>query len=452
MTSHVVHNLEAEANGYLRVRSVIGTGSDARRSEWSATSTGTTGTAPAPDPLAAPANFESTAPTNDSITLAWDKVANADSYEVEQRLAGAGGNWNAADCGDTGSNVVDGTSCVASGLDEGTSYEFRVRGIPEDDSAYADGDWAEAEGTTEGRTTVTTPGGMGNLNVTWKSDAESITFRWEPMSGVSYEWEVLATFNEAANPCADETFDTADNSGNEFSHPVADLDPGDVRGLCVRIDDDDLDDDEKALSFAWGVVTPAAPTPGAPVDEDGVTESMTWSAINLIRDFEWELRLVEDRGRNDGSITDSSSASDVQKACAAGGHIDDGEADLPLTLSHTVDSGIDHYAGYSLCLKYSNTTGSTDWAVHDDEIYTTPGQSPPPVHQSGRTVTVRNDDGTRESETHTWTVATKDMGTTVPREADEYVAKIVTYPEWIDVSGTRTRTSHPSKGRLQSDR
>ena len=156
--------------------------------------------------------------------------------------------------------------------------------------------WAQTDGTTTGRQATTISGGMGDLNVTWESDADSITFSWEPMTGVDYQWEVLTTFSDDADPCENVAYTTAGQNGARFSHEVPSLSPGNVRGLCVRIMDDDLDDDEKALSFAWAAVTPAAPTPSTtPVVDDGVTESMSWSAINLIPDFEWELRLIEDR-------------------------------------------------------------------------------------------------------------------------------------------------------------
>ena len=445
-TSHTIQNLSGNTTGYFRVRSGTGTSlTDLSYSDWTDGTPGTTSAPPAAVALDAPDNLESSDPENDSIVLEWDEVDDAETYEVEQRVAGAGGSWNDAECGDGGDNEVEGTTCVASGLSEGTDYEFRVRGVPaDDDDAHTIGAWAEVNGTTEGRTAATTSGGMGDLGVTWESDADSITFSWEPMAGAEYEWKVLDTFNDDADPCEDvAAFDTG--MGTEFSEEVRvqNINPG-VRGLCVRIKDDDLDDDEKGLSFAWGVVTPAAPMAGTRVDEDGVTESMSWTAINLISDFEWELRLVEDQGRKDGSITDTSSPSDVQKACAAGDHIDDGEADLGLTLSHTVDSGIVHYAGYSLCLQYSNTTGNTDWAVDTDEIYTTPGQPPAPSHQSGRTVTATDNAGVRQTETHTWTVATRDADTPLPREADEYNVKIVTYPEYFLDDTTRTRTDAPS--------
>ena len=58
--------------------------------------------------------------------------------------------WSDASCGDEGS-VVEDTNCTASGLDEGTDYEFRVRGIPaDDDTANVVGAWAETDGTTTG--------------------------------------------------------------------------------------------------------------------------------------------------------------------------------------------------------------------------------------------------------------------------------------------------------------
>ncbi len=451
-TSHTVSNLSGNMTGHFRVRSGTGTSlTDLTYSEWSDGVSGSTA-APAPaTAFAAPGSFTAEGATDDSISLSWDEVDDAASYEVDQRLAGAGGNWGDVDCDGDGSNVVEDTNCVATGLDEGTDYEFRVRALPASDDIVNDiGAWAETDGSTTGRQQVTTPGGMGELNVTWESDGTSITFSWEPMSSVDYEWEVLTAYSDDPNPCEDVAFTTTGQNGARFNYQVTPLSfaiEGDrVRGLCVRIRDNDLDDDEKGLSFAWGALTPTAPAPGTFVDDDGVTESMNWTAITLIPDFEWELRLVEDRGRKDGSITDSDlpSSSVVQKACAAGAHVDDGEADLPLTLRHTVDSGINHYAGYSLCLQYSNTTGSTDWAVHADEIYTTPGQPPPPAHQSRRTVTVTNPDGTRATETHTWTVATRNSGTTLPREADEYAVKIVTYPQYFDGSGTRRVTAHPS--------
>ena len=222
---------------------------------------GTTAAPPAAVAFDAPGGFTAGSATNDSVTLSWDEVDDAENYEVQQRLAGAGGNWGAADCDGDGSNVVDGTSCVASDLDEGTAYEFRVRALPAaDDTVNATGDWAETDGTTTGRQETTVSGGMGDLNVTWKSTADTVTFSWEPMAGTTYEWKEIGTDDatrlaalDQVNPCSGATFfDSPTGTGTSFSHKFESVTAGDIRGLCVRIDDDDLDDDEKALSWGWG--------------------------------------------------------------------------------------------------------------------------------------------------------------------------------------------------------
>ena len=80
--------------------------------------------------------------------------------------------------------------------------------------------------------------------------------------------------------------------------------------------------------------------------------------------------------------------------------LDSGLADVTLTgLTQTVDSGIRHFTGYTLCLQYSNDAGTTDWAVPstDDtnltEIYTTPATPPAPRFDRG----TNNDAGTERN-------------------------------------------------------
>ena len=74
-------------------------------------------------------------------------------------------------------NVVEDEECVASGLDEGTDYDFRVRAIPADDGpTHSTSGWSEVEetrtdGTAAPEPTTPTGGGMGNLNVRWTSDS-----------------------------------------------------------------------------------------------------------------------------------------------------------------------------------------------------------------------------------------------------------------------------------------
>ena len=441
-TSHVVHNLAAEANGYLRVRSVIGTGSDRRLSDWSATSTGTTGTAPAPDPLAAPENFESTAQTNDSITLGWDQVAGAETYEVEFREAGAS-SWDDADCGD-GSNEVDGTTCVVSGLDEGTDYEFRVRAIPEDDTAHADGEWAEAEGTTEGAQTTITPGGMGDLNLTWKATGTTITWTWEPAAGATYEWEVLTSYSDATNPCADVDWSSPTGTGAAFSATATPA-QGAVNGICVR----STDEDNRALSFAWATNEPlgagADPAAGVTVNDQSVTTALTWTTLSITGGFEYEIRVAADPQRdnkihNGINGGDPTPEKDIQTACSAGNFVDQGDADVMFVLDEvTVSSGLRPYTGYLLCWRLANTTGATDWAVptNNGELYTSPGKPSRPNVDSTRT----GPGTTADTIDIVWNVPVRN-DSNVPRLASGYNQRTISYRErWDHDSDTATNSA-----------
>ena len=138
--------------GHFRVRSGTGTSlTDLTYSEWTDGVSGTTAPPPAAQALAAPDDVTSTDRTEDSITLEWDSVANAETYEVEQREPGD--DWGDASCGSaTAGNVVDEEECVASGLDEGTDYDFRVRGVPaDDDEAYTVGAWSDVRGDAHQR-------------------------------------------------------------------------------------------------------------------------------------------------------------------------------------------------------------------------------------------------------------------------------------------------------------
>ena len=432
-TSHAVERLQAEADGYLRVRAVMGTGASATRSDWSEASAGKTTAEPEPDPLGIPANFEASDEERNSISLTWETVDDADHYEVEQRAAD--GNWTGATC-DGGDDTVEDTSCVASGLQSGTDYDFRVRAVPDsgdDDLTVSAWTTVEARTTGSGPATPVT-GGTGDLNVMWESTANTITWTWEPMSGAMYQW-VIPTTNpdmDAADPCEGVTYGAAEA---RFSVSTDEnLDPGTAKLLCVQASDGE------SKSFAWGVTAPKTPSGGTPAEDDGVTTSLPWTGIDVVPGFNWELRLAEDQGRNDGSLMVSDAAA-VQKACSAGTFVDDGDTDLPLTFNYTWDGNIKHYAGYLLCVNYSNTSGTTAWTVPSAEIYSTPGQPPAPDHESGRTVT------TVDSERHEWAMDVRDASDTLPRQHGDYEAKIVTNLAYFadnNNSDRRTRTVAPS--------
>ena len=435
-TTRRVSRLEPESDGYLRVRTYAGTQAEPTFGAWSAGSMGSTDEPPPAAPLAAPTGLEWDA-SDDSVTLEWDSVRNAGSYEVRQRVPG--GDWGDASCGG-GDNVVDDEVCVATGLSSGTDYDFEVRAVPSDTDRYETSDWSDTEetrtlGDAPREPTAPVSGGMGDLNVEWESTATGITFLWDRVADAEYETAVLVTYSDAAEPC--EAVTTWDDQGRSTSQEITDTPSpavarGTVRGLCVRT----TDEDDRRLSFAWGVAEPVRPTAGAATVEDGRTTSMPWSTIDVVRDFNYAVRLVADTGRDDGMFSSTAAPTNaLQKACADGMLLDDGLADVTLMgLTETVDSGIRHFTGYTLCLRYWNDAGTTDWAVpsSDDtnltEIYTTPATPLPPKFDRG----TNNADGTTRA--LAWTVPVRNS-TDVPRLHGGFEAKVIHYPVSYDHDG-----------------
>ena len=435
-TSHTIQNLPGNMTGHFRVRSGTGTSlTDLTFSEWSEGTPGTTRAPPAAVALAAPGDLRTSDPENDSIVLDWDEVDDADSYEVEQREDGTS-SWSDATCGD-GDNEVEDTTCVASGLAEGTDYDFRVRGIPaSDDTASATGAWAETDGTTTGRAAVATSGGMGDLSVTWKSTNTTLIWSWEPMSGAMYQWDVLdgPYDDDAEAQCKAVEDDDYSEASASFSHtePVT---QGDVNLLCVRTDDKD----NRALSFAWATTTPEGATVaqdngGATVNEKHVTTSLTWQDLAVKAGFEYEVRVAVDPQRDNdihgaGNGMEATPAKAVQAACSAGTFVDQGDTDINFELDEiSVSRSLTAYAGYLLCWNMANTAGATAWAVPDQngEIYTNPAQPPSPRIDSSRTTTTANE------ESVVWRLAVR-SDDDVPRDDSGFVAKLVQYTEnWQD--------------------
>ena len=412
-TTRTVSNLDAEADGYLRVRAYTGTQAEPVFGMWTEGEMGTTAEPPPAAPLSAPTGLDADA-SNTSITLTWDSVRNAGSYEVQQRLP-PDGNWGDTDCGGDGNEVED-EECVVSGLASGTDYDFRVRAVPSDTDRYETSAWSDPEetrttGTAPRPTAPPTPGGMGDLNIQWETTADGITFIWDRVADAEYQTFVLTTYSDDAEPCDGRTFVDKGRLTSEAVPATAGL----VQGLCVQTDDED----NRRLSFAWGVGNPVVPTVGTVTTEDGKTTSMTWGTINVVRDFNYAVHLVADSGRDNGMFS-TTGADGMQKACADGMRLDDGLADVSLTgLTETVDSGIKHFTGYTLCLRYSNDAGSTDWSVPATEVQTTPATPPAPRFDRGTTA------GTER--TLVWTVPVRNS-TDVPREHGGFEAKIIHYP------------------------
>ena len=434
-TSHVVHQLDPETNGYLRVRSVVGTGSDARRSEWSDTSTGTTTGPPAATALAAPDDVRTTDESEDTIALAWDSVSNAATYVVGQRVSG--GTWGDASCGgEDADNEVGDEECLASGLESGTDYEFRVRAVPSsaDSDRYNQSPWSDTlEARTEGtarRPTTSVPGGMGTLNVTWEADA-GITWSWEPVAGATYQWKVVTTETdldfEAEDPCGVAAFD---ESGTEFSETSA---TGPAL-LCVRTMDED--DDKKDLSWAFATTRPSSlPAVGdiTPSEAGEKTMALTWDEISVPSNFRYDINIVAEGGGISATPTDD----DLQEACSAGVSHESDETDVGLTgLNTTFTRSLQPYTGYLLCLRYGNQRGETEWVAADGKHYTAPGQAPRPTKDKA----LSTDDLDQANETVVWNVATR-SASGVPRLPGSYDFKVIEHPSRHDAT-TDTDSLH----------
>lgn len=443
-TTRRVANLAAESDGYLRVRSWTGTLAEPTFGDWSEADMATTREPPPAVALDAPEGLEADEGET-TITLTWDEVDDADSYEVEQREPR--GAWSDASCGSaTGDNLVDDEECVASGLDEGTDYDFRVRAIPaDDDDRHLTGAWSDTlETTTEGTSTTTPPpttsGGMGNLNVRWTSGGTTptptISWTWDRLSGKTYDWAVFTGTDlprmDAENPCADKAYAQTDvDATNATSTTSPAL-------LCVRTNNPN--NNSENLSFAWAVNPPAVPDPPAatglsPAGTTAMaTKSLTWTGIDVAAGFSYEMNVIADPER-DNRITDSSpTGSALQRACSAGTLLESDETDVSLTDLETTLRSVKSYTGYLLCLRMLNSSGATDWVVPEDNLehYTVPAQAPRPTKDSSRS----EDDRTATSEKIVWNVATRnDMN--VPRGdgtfTDHYELKVVMHPDqWDD--------------------
>ena len=379
-TSQRVSGLDPNMTGYFRVRSGAGTSLDALTySDWSETSSGKTGDPPPATKLDAPSGISGGDRQDDSITVTWDEVDDAASYEVQQRASG--GSWEDASCGD-GGNAVEETECVATGLTSGTSYDFRVRAVPADSIAHATSDWAtisDAVETTGNAPTDPTSGGMGALNVRWQNNiTREIVFIWDRQGESDYESAVIpaniSIYDE--DPCAEIAAASYVGQGSATSQnlPSGTPTPGTVVGLCVRTEGG------SDASFAWGITPGEEPVPQTPVLDEGRTTELSWNYVNIEEGFDYEIRLAADPElpKRDNKITSGAGGTlpndedkVVQKACDAGAVVEQFYADRDLTnRTVAVDRGLKPNTGYLLCVRASNTAGASSWAVS-----TTDGQA-----------------------------------------------------------------------------
>lgn len=437
-TSHRVENLPDDTTGYLRVRSAGGASLTNRQfSDWSRAVRGATTTALA---LLDTPELRTTDLDEDSITLQWDRVSGAGSYEVEQREPDGDNEWGGADCeGADPSHRVESEECVASGLVSGANYDFRVRAIPSDTDRYRESAWsATRETRTAGagaRPTGPATGGMGNLNVRWTSDADSIMWTWDRLPGASYDYAIVTgadlPLRGSADPCANAIYEQLNLPD---THAESDADP--LALLCVRTTHPDRDSEN--LSFAWAITPPSPP---AVPDADGVspagdsakaTRALTWTGINVEGGFGYEINVVADPERQNDVTPDRPSGEALQRACGAGRFHESGDADGPLTDLETTLTRVTPYTGYLLCLRMKNVAGATHWVTPDGnaEHQTAPGTPSRPAKNNNRS----EDDRNADSEKIVWDIETRG-NVHVPREPGDFILRVIQHPDRIDDDG-----------------
>ena len=454
-TSTRVSNLESEADGYLRVRAYLGTLANPVFGEWSEANKATTDEAPAAVEVAldAPDNVETSDRQDNSITVAWDAVNDADEYQVQQREDG--GDWVGANCGSaTGSNVVTDTSCVASGLDEDTEYDFRVKAIPDSsDSTKTESGWS---GTASATTTGEAPPPPimiedDELGLAWKSSEDeeedpsthTIRWDWDPVpdraqrdrisnytallaSGESCPDLEVAKTDGWTDMGSDISYRTTTEEGTENGTPLAE---GAIAGLCVVRSW--LDEREVRqfgdVSLAWASTVPYYDMDARPdvrtSDTTRLTTSITWD-YRVDEGFRYELRVLSadrDDGLSDGACDGGRSAG--SPSASTTDNVD---------LTHR-ETSLDPYSDYRLCVRATNDDGASAWQDVGDAI-TRPTAPSALRFDSGDSQTTTSDWGGQRATRLAWTVAEK-AGT--PRDADKYETK-----------GFRT-TNNISSGNLQ---
>ena len=408
-TSFTVGNLDGNSVVHLRVRTVAGTLEEQLISDWTEAVRGSTGAPPVVTrvPIAVPGNVRTGTPRNTSIPVNWDAVGDAEAYEVQQQEDG--GAWSSASCGGAG-NRVTALECVASGLDSGTRYGFRVRSVP---AASATGSapsaWSTGvTATTTGRPAVTIED--GGLNLRWSSewdtstatDAYAITWRWDPVEDralqplVDHYVALLSPIdnNGAARArgerecpsldrnviATDTVTDTADNYGDWFNldsdisatvRPVTSAadaagagNAGEVRGLCVvRTWEDSRGIRQFSdVSLAWATTLPSSPLSetGAPNPvnrENAVTRATTsinW-AYDVDAGFTYVLGLLSTSRDSDApdDVADCTGAQTVPSPREVNTH--------NFRVSHRLQS-VAPYSNYRLCIRAENDLGASDWA------------------------------------------------------------------------------------------
>ncbi|MCY4470800.1 MAG: fibronectin type III domain-containing protein, partial [Thiotrichales bacterium] len=327
--------LPSRETRYARVRAYFGTISEPVFGDWSTTVEGTTERPPAPTvrQLNRPTRLDPGSRTRTSITLTWVDDANdeedVDRYEVRQRPED--GSWGVANCGTSGEFVTT-QRCVATGLEQGTDYDFGVRAHPDsDDDTKSVSPWSS---TLSARTSgqqqeEEVAGGDDDLNITWKSTGATtvggsdatITWSWDAADDrrIQYQVALLAdprnadANSAAARPkcpaltSAPATDDFVASTTRQwftkeptFAKTLASLGAGQVFGLCVVSTwDTDTGPRYGDVGLSWATTAPVEGTaadgrfPAGPKDNANKTTAIDWY-VDRDAGFEYEVRIVSE--------------------------------------------------------------------------------------------------------------------------------------------------------------
>ena len=386
-TTYTVSNLASRTDRHLRVRAYSGTISEPVYGGWSATVEGTTDRAPAPvtTALSAPTGLSTGSLTSSSITVRWNDVDDVDEYEVQQQPAD--GSWTGASCGGGDARVTD-EACVASDLERGTRYSFRVRAHPDpDDETRTVSVWSS---TTAAETSGPAPrepvaGGGDELNITWESDATSITWFWSAADDnrITNLYVVLTPASAGARRQACPALNDTTNAWQTDkpyarAHEVTGLTAGggDVRGLCVRRTwtDDQGNPQYGPVSVAWAAASPAQPsnTPGTgeimagPKDDSKTlkTSAIDWF-VQMDKGFKYQVRTVSAQvGESLGTCADEGVGNTEMSASSDNAH------------ERFRLSSLQAYTAYKACVRATNDQGYSGWTEIGTEIHTLPTAPP----------------------------------------------------------------------------
>ena len=431
-TKHKVSNLDAASNGYLRVRAYAGTAADPTLGEWTEGAKGTTEepAAPVTTALSAPTGLRTGSETTTTVTLTWNSVDDADSYDVDQRPAD--GSWTGASC-DGGDSQVNNEECEASGLTRGTNYSFRVRAQPDpDDDTLEQSAWSSTASARTSGSTPSTPitGADDDLNVQWTSESGSITWNWDPVADRNDRqqidhWALVTATEECGtvetpDPDSDVATLTEVDVWVDLGMEISDTfridggEGGDVRTLCiVRTWEEDLGNGLKARRFGTpAVVMAATPPKAASAGNPELNENATkQEPVHIEWTFEVDPGfsypgMVLSVSRDDDLPADNSSDS-----CSDGKSVTSpamsGRSDVDVRHRETLGAA-DAYKKYRFCARAENDRGASDWVIiGTDAVETIPGKPGKPSYDSRNSEFEPDPTGSHIVTKVAWSVAEK---------------------------------------------